>query len=164
MYEVDQLVVYGTHGVCRIVDTEEKRVDKKMIVYFVLEPLDQPGTKYYIPSQNAAALAKIRPLMPSAQLKDLLSDQTAEPWILEDNRRKLRYREILTGVGITEILCMLRTIYIFRRSQSELGRKLHQCDEVFVHDAEKMLSSEISVVLDMPKAEALAYLREQLSA
>lgn len=164
MYEVGQLVVYGVHGVCRILELEEKRVDRKTIPYFVLEPMDQPGTKYYVPSQNEAALAKLRPLIDAEKLRALLQDKTAETWIPEDNRRKLRYKEILTGVHIVDVMAMLRAVYAYRRDQAEMGRKLHQCDEMFLHDAEKMLTGEIALVLQMPKEDAIAHLRTQLIA
>ena len=54
MYQLGQKIVYGSHGVCNIVDLEDKKVDGKMICYFVLEPADHPGTRYYLPAANPA--------------------------------------------------------------------------------------------------------------
>lgn len=164
MYLLGDLVAYGVHGVCRITDLEEKRVDKKVITYFVLEPVQQPGAKYYIPQGNAVALAKIRPLLDRQVAQSMLSDQSNRcEWISEDNRRKLRYREIINGVDAAELIGMMRALYLFRNEQQAAGRRLHQCDEGFLHDAEKILSSEVALVLDMPCQDALEYIRKALS-
>ena len=89
MYHLSQLVVYGSHGVCRILKTEQRVVDRKQVEYYVLEPLAQPGTQYLIPSQNAAALAKIRPLLEKDALLSLLSKKvTMDGWVKDENRRK----------------------------------------------------------------------------
>lgn len=36
MYQVGELVVYGMHGVCRVVSEEERLVDKKRLNYLAL--------------------------------------------------------------------------------------------------------------------------------
>ena len=46
MLQIGSQVVYGIHGVCCIVDVEVRRVDRKKVEYFVLEPREQPGTRY----------------------------------------------------------------------------------------------------------------------
>lgn len=78
MYEVSPLVVYGMHGVCRIVDTESRTVDLKTVSYFVLEPLAQAGTRFYLPCHNSAALAKLRSLISLERLQNILRDAERE--------------------------------------------------------------------------------------
>lgn len=53
-------MVYGIHGVCRIVDVESRRVDRKTVEYYVLSPCAQPDARFYVPVHNQAALAKMR--------------------------------------------------------------------------------------------------------
>ena len=59
MYQVGELVVYGMHGVCRVVSEEERLVDKKRLNYLVLEPLSNGNSRFLVPTQNAAAMAKL---------------------------------------------------------------------------------------------------------
>lgn len=163
MYEVGQQVVYGIHGVCRIVDLEEKTVDRKRIAYFVLEPLEQPGTRYYIPSQNEAALAKLRPLMTPQTLQDMLGGcQLGDDWIDDENRRKQYYRQIINGVDSPALLRMVHALHRHKLQLQALGRKLHLCDENFMRDAQRILSAELSIVLQIPVAEVPAYIQSQL--
>lgn len=46
MYQIGEQVVYGIHGICQILDVEERRIDGKSHRYYVLEPAEQPGTKF----------------------------------------------------------------------------------------------------------------------
>ena len=39
MYHIGDQVVYGIHGVCRIVDEEKSTVDRKTVTFLVLEPV-----------------------------------------------------------------------------------------------------------------------------
>lgn len=163
MYQIGQQVVYGIHGVCSIVDLEERTVDRKKISYFVLEPLEQPGTRYYIPSQNQAALSKIRPLMDRQSLQAMLTvENMGDAWISDENKRKQYYREIINGVDSPALLRMVYALHRHKQAQAEAGRKLHLCDENFLRDAQRVLSGELSIVLQIPTNEVLAYIQSQL--
>lgn len=163
MYQIGQQVVYGIHGVCSIVDLEERTVDRKKISYFVLEPLEQPGTRYYIPSQNQAALSKIRPLMDRQSLQAMLTvENMGDAWISDENKRKQYYREIINGVDSPALLRMVYALQRHKQAQAEAGRKLHLCDENFLRDAQRVLSGELSIVLQIPTNEVPAYIQSQL--
>lgn len=163
MYQVGQQVIYGIHGVCRIVDLEVKTVDRKKISYFVLEPLEQPGTRYYIPSQNQAALSKMRPLMDAESLEAVLTvEGMGDAWIADENKRKQYYREIINGVDSPALLRMVFALYRHKQTQVAAGRKLHLCDENFLRDAQRILSTELAIVLNIPKADVPAYIRARL--
>lgn len=159
MYRVLQLVVYGVHGVCRILDLEDKVIDHKAVSYYVLEPLAQPGARYYIPSHNSAAMAKIRPLTDSSRLQEMLQDrQPQDQWIADDNRRKQYYRQILTTVDAAELIRTVRCLEKHKQEQALIGRKLHLCDENFLRDAKRILTLEIATVLQIDEIEVPALL------
>jgi len=163
MYEVGQSVVYGIHGVCNIIAVEVKTVDRKKIPYYILEPLEQPGTRYYIPSQNQTALSKMRPLMTRESLQAMLTTESlGDCWIPDENKRKQYYREIINGVDSPALLRMVHALHRHKREQEAQGRKFHLCDENFLRDAQRVLGVELSIVLDIPKAEVSAYIRAQL--
>lgn len=160
MYQVGQKIVYGIHGVCCIVDLEEKKIDRKTICYFVLEPIDQPGSRYYVPSENQAALAKIRPLSTKEDLHALLTSPLSENvWIVDENRRKQHYRELVSSVNLKAMIDMVRCLRLHRRQQMEQGRKFHQCDENFLRDAQRILSTEIAMVMEIPDDQVDTYLQ-----
>lgn len=161
MYQVGEQVLYGVHGVCTIAEQEERTVDRKKILYYVLEPRDQAGARYYVPAGNPAALAKMRPVMTRQELEALLDSEAVrrDTWIEDENARKQRYRELISSCDRTELICMVRTLHARKKAQAAAGRKFHLCDENFLRDAEKLLNSEFSLVLDIPPAEIAGYVR-----
>lgn len=164
MFQLDELVVYGVHGVCRIKEVQERVVNKAAQQYLVLEPVGKCDSQYMVPTQNAAAMSKLKKLITKEEWEALLSspDVHTSNWIADENKRKQSYRDI-TGSGTREALLQtVYTLYAHRDNQKAVGKRLHMCDENFLHDAEKMLSSEIETVLGISGADALDYLRTSL--
>ena len=164
MYQLGDQVIYGMHGVCRVADVENKIIDRKLVVYLVLEPVGQEGSRYLVPTHNAAAMGKIHALMSREELMILLLSGFVREnaWISDEGRRKQSYRELITGGDRPLITQMVATLYRHRQELSASGKKFHMCDENFLRDAEKLLSSEIAVILDMPANEAREFLRKTL--
>lgn len=164
MYQIGDRVVYGIHGICQVVATEERKVDRKHVTYLVLEPVSQGGSRYLVPTHNEAAMGKLRKVLTCEELKVMLcSDQIHQgDWIAEENRRKQTYRELIAGGDRMALLEMICTIYRHKDIQFAAGKKVHQCDDNFLRDAEKLLAGEIAIVMEMEHPQALAFLREQL--
>ena len=160
-----EFVVYGVHGVCRVLGTEKQLVDRKRTEFLVLEPLAQTGSRFYLPVQNPTAMGKLKPVLTREELTQLLQSDSVRDdcWIPEESIRRTTYRNLLSGADRLGLLQMVSTVYRYRCSQEMSGRKLHLCDENFLRDAEKYLSSEIALVMDIPVDQAKAFLREQLS-
>ncbi len=157
-------VLYGIHGVCTVTDTQIQTVNHKKIEYYVLTPLDQPAARFYVPTQNQAAVAKLRPVLSAKALETLLrSEEThADCWIEDENERKLRYRELICSSDRTALIAMVRSLYKQKRKLLTIGRKFHLCDENFMRDALKVLATEFSVVLNLSLPETTQYLKEIL--
>lgn len=164
MYQIGQLLVYGVHGVCRILEEEQRTVDRKKVTYLVLEPAGQEGAKYLVPTHNAAAMAKLRPVLKREALEALLESPgiRGEVWVQDENRRKQLYRELIGSGDRERLLAMIQLIFRHKEEQLAAGRKCHLCDDNFLRDAENQIIGEISVVMEMDAGRAKAYLREKL--
>lgn len=164
MYSIGDRVVYGIHGVCRICTTETRTVDKKTVQYFVLQPEDQSGTRYYVPSGNPAALAKLRPLLSKQELMELLHSPEIRQdcWIEDEGRRKNTYRELIAACDTVALLSMVHTLHLRRKACAARGRKFHLCDENFLRDAQRVLSAELAAVLEIPVQEIPSYMEQTL--
>ena len=164
MFQIGDQVVYGIHGVCRIIGLEERTVDRKKIRYFALEPLDQPGARYFVPSENPAALSKLRHLISREDLENLLASTEIREtcWIADENQRKQRYRELINSSDRVALLRMINTLHQHKKAQAEAGRKFHLCDENFLRDAEKLLNAEFSLVLNIQPTEVEGYILSAL--
>ena len=164
MFQVGDQVVYGIHGICQILDLEERTVDRKKIKYFALEPMDQPGARFFVPSENPAALAKLRHIISHEDLQTLLSSTEIREncWIADENQRKQRYRELINSSDRVALLRMINTLHQHKKVQAAAGRKFHLCDENFLRDAEKLLNAEFSLVLGIQPSEVGDYILSAL--
>ncbi len=166
MYQVGDRVVYGIHGVCRVVEEESRVVDRKRVTYLALEPEGAKGSRYLVPTHNANAMAKLSPLLTKEELTALLTGEAVrqDAWIVDESRRKQHYRELIGSGQREKIAQMVHTLYRHRDRQTELGKKVHMCDDNFLRDAERLLISEATAVLEATPEEARQFVREHLKA
>lgn len=164
MYSIGDVVVYSTHGICDIAAVEERIVEGKRVEYFVLLPKDQSGARFFVPTQNPSAVAKIRKLLTKAELEALLRSRRVreDAWIQDENRRKQYYRELICSGDRAAIVSMLGSLHSHRQAQARAGRKFHLCDENFLRDAEKLLGEEFAFVLGIPRDQVGAYVESAL--
>lgn len=155
MYQVGQYIVYGSHGVCQIMDLEEKSIDHKLVQYYALEPLSRPGTRYYIPVHNAIAVGKLRLPLSRGEISAMVDIPVDDAcWIADENRRKIYYRELIGNLEPQTLFAMVRLLRLHRQEQLKNGRKFHVNDANFLKDAENLLASEIAFVLGVDKEKA----------
>ena len=164
MFQQGSQVVYGIHGVCTVIGLEKRVVNRNRVEYYVLEPVKQPGDRYYVPIQNAAAVAKLKPILSKEQLDALLSspEVAEDTWIADENQRKQKYRELITGGDRAALLSMVKALHIYKDAQLAQGRKLHLCDENFLRDAEGLLGGEFSLVLGIAPKEVGEYIQNAI--
>ena len=157
MFKVNDVIIYGTQGVCQILDIEEKTVDGVKKNYFVLKPVNDNGSTIFAPTDNEYVLKKMRRLLTQAEIMDLIDSMADENavWINNDNDRKEYYRKILAGGDRVELIKMIKAIYAHKKEREEEGKRLHMIDEHFFKDAEQILYNEFQYVLKLNSKEEL---------
>ena len=155
VYQCGDQVLYGAHGVCSIAAIETRRIEKKMVEYYVLEPVDGAGSRFYVPTQNEAAVAKLRSVLSEQQVRQLLASHAVrqDAWIEDEGLRKQRYKELICSDDRAALVSMVRSLYRHREQQTAAGRKFHLCDENFLRDAQKLLGSEFAIALQISESE-----------
>ena len=164
MYQIGDCVVYGVHGVCRVIGMEKQLVNRKRSLYMVLQPLAQTESRFYLPTENPTAMAKLKTVMTKEALVELLaSDQVRqEEWIPDENRRKQYYRELIGSGDRVSLMRMITNLYRYKQTQLDAGRKFHQSDENFLNDAQKLLNAEFALVFDLNPREVNDFIRREL--
>lgn len=164
MFQLGDQVIYGIHGMCRIIELETRKIDKKLIEYYVLEPVEQPGARFFVPTQNQAAVSKLQRVLTRQELDALLqtASSTADVWIDDENQRKMRYRELINSGDRISLIGMIRALLRHKQAQEAAGKKFHLCDENFLRDAQKLLSTEFSSVLNIAPDEVGDYIKNAL--
>lgn len=164
MYEAGQQVLYGIHGICTIISIERMRFGSSRENYYILEPIQQPGSRFYVPVNNESAVAKLRPLLFREELLALLhSDQVRNyPWIADESQRKLRFRELINSGDRAQLMGMIVALHRHKQEQLAAGRKFHQSDENFLNDAQKLLNAEFALVFHLEPWEVNDFILREL--
>lgn len=163
MFQKGDRVIYGIHGVCEIVELEQRIVDRKTVEYYVLEPINQAQSRFYVPTENPVAVGKLRKVLTKQELDRLLQSELEEDiWIEDENRRKQAYRELIVSGDRASLIAMVRALHKHREAQALAGKKLHLCDENFLRDAERILGGEFALVLNIAPDEVGKYIESHI--
>lgn len=164
MYETGQQVLYGIHGICTIIGIERMRFGKDRANYYVLEPKEQPGARFYVPVDNLTAVGKLRRLLTREELLVLLHSEQVRnyPWIADEGQRKLRFKELINSGDRAELMGMIGALHRHKKTQQDAGRKFHQSDENFLNDAQKLLNAEFALVFDLEPAAVSSFILREL--
>ena len=164
VYKPGDKIVYGIHGVCEILEVVTRIIDRRKRDFYVLQPIGQTADRFFVPTDNAAALAKMHTLLSRDDIENLFNMNVDLDgiWISDDNQRKQRYRELISSGDRKVLVYLIKVLHIHRAKQQAQGRKFHISDENFLRDALKLLSSEISYVLNISQPEATEYLKGKL--
>lgn len=160
MFKVNDTVIYGTEGVCRVMDITERMFRDKKIRYYVLKPVYKENATIFVPTENETLTAKMRQVLSPEEVRTIIDGMAGEEsiWIEDENERKLRYKTILTSGNCHELVRLIRTLYLHQQEQKARGKKLHLADERFFKEAERMLYDEFAVVLNLRQDQVLPYI------
>ena len=167
MFQVNDVIIYGSQGVCEITAIEEKVISGAKKMYFVLNPIRDQGSTIYAPTDNAAVLKKMRRLLTVPEIHALIDAMPDEKtvWIDNVNERREYYKTLLAGGDPAALIQMIKTLYIHKKEREADGKRLHVMDENFFKDAEQILYHEFEYVLKLPGKDALmAYILERIGS
>ena len=164
MYQCNETILYGTNGVCKITDITKKTINGQLMEYYVLKPVYRDSSTIYVPVQNQTLTEKMRPILSLQEVRSLIRSMPQEDliWIDDENERKERYRDIITRGDRTELVRMIKTLYLHQQRQQSKGRRLHIADEHFFKEAESMLYDEFALVLNIQPDQVLPFILEQI--
>ena len=160
MFKTGDTVIYGSHGVCKITGTEQKRAGGNYIDYLVLHPVYDENSTIFVPANNKSLTEKMKPVLSQKEIYDMINaiddDEIIEAD--DDNERREQYRKIIAEGDRHMLFRLIKTLYLKKISQEKKGKKLHQSDEAILKQAEKLLHNEFALVLDMNPDEVLPFI------
>ncbi len=162
MFEKDELIMCGGHGVCRVVNVTDNPFDKrdKVRKYYVLEPVFEKGSTIYTPVDNDKVI--MRRIMNRKEAQDLVDriTQIDTVWIQEEKGREQMYKEAIRTYDCRSLVQIIKTLYLRRQDRLKEGKKVLSSDEQYLRKAEELLYSEMSLALSIPKEDVEAYIKE----
>jgi CarD family transcriptional regulator len=161
MYQCDELVVYGSTGVCRVVDVVKPylRGEDRDKLFYQLDPLYQDGV-IYTPVQGGKV--QMRPVMSAEDARNLIA-KIPSVHVEPCRERTLqllsqRYQSALQSGDSLNLLKMTMSVRAKRVQAESRNRRLGAVDERYGRQAERLLFGELAVALDMPMEQVKTYI------
>ena len=162
MFEKNQLIMCGGHGVCRVVNITGNPIDRldKVRKYYVLEPVFEKGSTVYTPVDNDKVV--MRRIMNKEEAEALAEriTQIETVWIQEEKGREQMYKDAIRTYDCRSLVQIIKTLYLRKQDRLKEGKKVLSSDEQYLRKAEELLYSEMSLALSIPKENVESYIKE----
>ncbi len=162
MYQIGELVQYGTSGVCKVEEIVQGVPGlQKDTECYLLIPVGKKEEKIYTPVDNDKV--KMRRILSSEEVKELIrqASKIEGPTIFNEKQCESIYREELYSVDCYRWLGLLKTLYNRRAARIAIGKKVTATDERYLKSVEERLKEELTLVIGQ---EVTAKELEKLSA
>ncbi len=162
MFQVNELVLFGTTGVCRVeaVEPHEMPGTPKGRLYYRLAPLYKSGV-IYVPADSESA--PLRPIITREQAERLIELLPSVDAGAFDARTPqelaAQYQQVIRQHECESLAALIVTLYTKRQS----GRKFGKIDETFLRRACELLHGELATALGLPPDEIEPYIAARIA-
>lgn len=164
MFKVNDYVVYGTTGVCQVLDiVKEEDENNDEVQFYILQPVYNNTMKIKTPTDNDKVL--MRKIITKDKVLSLIKSMPQQEtiWIDDYRKRNEAYKAALKTGNCQEWIKLIKTLYLKKKEKTALGKKLMKSDEEIMKAAEKNLHEEFAVVLDITPEEVIPFILEHIS-
>ena len=162
MYSIGDKIMYGASGVMTVIDIRDEAIGDISHSYYVLRPtLARTDSFTFVPVNNERLVAMMRPLLSKEDINVLLSaakDIPSVDWVPENRARQEYYKKLIESGELASMIAMIHRVIDCGRLREAEGKKNFLSDENAKAKAERLITSEIAVVLEIPEDEAKAML------
>ena len=164
MFNKNDVVSYGTSGICKVTGITEKKFADFKMEYYVLKPMRQDTSTIYVPVHNERLTAKMRKILSADEVHDLIKSmpQEEEIWISDNVERKNAYRSIISSGSPKEIIRVIKTLHRVQIEKEANGKRLSTSDEYLLSDAERILQDEFALVLNIKPEQVDPFILKEL--
>lgn len=164
MYKINDIVIYGKMGACKIMDVTNPR-DISIAtnrLYYVLQSL-QNSCVIYTPVNTQVFM---RPVMSAAEvdrLIEMIPSLQAEAYYNDCSKDLVKhYESAIESNNCAELFKLTMSLHAKKHAAEQQNRKFGQIDQKFMKQAEDILFGEISLAVGIPKEQAQEYIASRV--
>lgn len=149
MFKQGDYINYSCRGVCLIDEIQEKTIDNKKNLYYIMHPVNMKNSVIMIPVDNDKV--KMRLIMKKEKAEDiidtLLDDHSDLPRITDKKMRERVYTKMLKEGNPSELVEIINVLNEEENEKRAEGRKNSATDVKYLEKAKELLFTELSVSL-----------------
>jgi CarD family transcriptional regulator len=155
MFKVNDVVIYGSAGICRIVDIRDEKLGDEVNKYYILKPVFDEKNTFFVPVLNENLTSKIHDILTYDEALEFAKKiRDIEPlWIDNDKERYVTYKTTLDRGSREEIVSVVKALREREASLFRFGKKLRGSDETTMRQGDKIIKNELAFVLNVPANE-----------
>ena len=162
-YAVEDYVMYGAIGVCKVTDICSPDFMRDETMYYVLQPVYNTSETIY--AKVGSDKVSMRRSLTKPEAQKYIEDMKAAEilWFSDDKERDQEFKRILRSGDCREWICMVKGLYRTKKQRESDGKKLSQADTNIFQKAEKLLYGELALALGLNVDEMPSYIDRALS-
>ncbi|WP_291707871.1 CarD family transcriptional regulator [Clostridium sp.] len=148
LFKKGDLVIYSSHGICKIDDICEKKISNVTKSYYSLHPMDDRKLSISIPVDNDKV--NIQELLTKEESENIIDSFKFEgyEWIDMSNERNTKYNEILKQGNRTEIAKIANTLMKKKIEIEDNNKKFYEKDKKILQSIQNALFAELAFILN----------------
>ncbi len=165
MLEKGITVNYIAHGICRIKDIREEKFFGELKKYYILEPLNDKNSTYFIPADNKDLVCQLQKIISPVQICEIiknLPDENPE-WICDNRKRTETFKSIINSGDRRKLIILTKVLYNRKKFLEQSGKRISSTDDMILKKAEKMLFEEFALSLHINADEVVDFITEKIN-
>lgn len=165
MYQIGDMIIYGSTGVCEVLELTTPDFEKdKSKLYYALKPRYQDGV-IFTPVDTKVFIRPVITKKEADALIDKIPTMEAEAYHNKALRElEEHYNVYLKSHDCGDLIELVMSIYTKRKDLVSQHRKFGAVDERFMKRAEDLLYGEFAVALGIDKNEVGSYIAARVDA
>lgn len=158
MFNINDNVVYGSNGVCKIQDIKkEKNMSGIEEEYYILVPIYNEKMTIKTPVNNPRVL--MREVLTKDEVMELIKLMAKKEVVdIEDvKKRNEAFRIGLRSGDSEDLIKIINSIKLEKKEKEALGKKLNKTEEDIMVNARKQLYQEFSIALNIDFEDVREY-------
>lgn len=148
MFKVGDLIIYSTHGVCRIDDICERSYRDRTREYYILHPLDDPNLTISVPVDNEQVV--MLDIMGKEEARNLLKSFEAPgiEWIDDAKQRNKKYSSLINSGDRDKIIQIANTL-MRKQKESKINKeRMYDQDQKMLEHIQRIMFQELAASLE----------------
>ena len=162
MFSIGEKVVYGAYGVMEVIDMRDVTFDDRVRKYYVLrEAGTNTSSETLVPMDNEIVVSHMKRLLTKEEMIDAIRAAKAETdfhWPPDNRARAEYFKTVIASGDRVAILVMIRSVIEAGKLRAAEGKKNFLSDETAMRKAEKVLYSEIALVMEIPLSDVVRFI------
>lgn len=162
MFSINQKVLYGSQGVCKIQEIIRKNFGADERDYYVLVGVYRTLSTVYVPLDSPVLCAKMRTLPQKDELLDILNSPAENLIAWEENKytRHEKFVQILEKGTDSEVIALVHLLQNKNKELLAIGKHLHINDERILQESQRLIKEEIACVFELPLEKADEFINQ----